>query len=786
LSDANRTWSVGESRIGALMRGTLLQALLTASAYLWAGGLDAFGQESRKSDRSVVPALGQVHAVGLAPSETLARGAAGHWWEAWVTIQGGSEPLTGFLAAGAPRTDRVELVTLRSLEMPAEALRRARLPLLLTAEAAVEGSRIPLSVGFFERTGRNEATVLNRWEPKVFDFLEVETGKPLEVVVVGDVVGAYGNLGKVLANDPRLSAYRLIVPLVSSSPVDASSVTAFEWGPRMRGRPPALPNHPLCWSGISHVIWDGISPDVLTAEQYEGLLSWLHWGGTLVFSGGMALQAVESSEFAAWLPVVAGETSSWNLAVEPVVVMGWRLQGQVEPSVLSRELDGRRLEPRRVPFVRTLMEDAAGNALVVERWVGRGRVVAVAFDLDDPALSRWVHQPLLWQLILLGSPARPGAWEDALVVGPVSVTRLRYASRDAGAGRVPGAAGWGTWDDHAGLPALSARLLPQMLGIQRPGIVGPLCWLLPYVAIVLGLHLVSRRRRSLVAWIGIPIVGMSLSVLMASQTLRLGNAVTTEIDLVEGFADLNRYHVSRFLCLSQPQQGNVELQLDADHALATALLTGEPRSYWKRSEVALRYVFHTGRRTLQAPVFANTYGLFRAEEFHSSSSPWWPLVSSPSSPVDPDGGFKVVNASPWDYERVWFRSTTSMVRYLGRWSVNQELSLDRELVLGRKQPHSDSTGSATSRKGRPQLESTELDSLDAARRQVVELLLNCSELRGPHLVALCESTVGGVRYSIPLDSRGGFTVAIVHLLPVQVPGELPAGPARGVLQGTVP
>ena len=49
---------------------------------------------------------------------------------------------------------------------------------------------------------------------------------------------------------------------------------------------PQLSSHPLAWTTISHVIWDGLPPDVLSVSQQQALLDWLHWGGQLIFTGG--------------------------------------------------------------------------------------------------------------------------------------------------------------------------------------------------------------------------------------------------------------------------------------------------------------------------------------------------------------------------------------------------------------------------------------------------------------------------------------------------------------------
>ena len=46
-----------------------------------------------------------------------------------------------------------------------------------------------------------------------------------------------------------------------------------------------LPSHPLAWTTIAYVFWDDLDPAVLTNQQQQALLDWLHWGGQLVISG---------------------------------------------------------------------------------------------------------------------------------------------------------------------------------------------------------------------------------------------------------------------------------------------------------------------------------------------------------------------------------------------------------------------------------------------------------------------------------------------------------------------
>ncbi len=64
----------------------------------------------------------------------------------------------------------------------------------------------------------------------------------------------------------RLRYYRLVMPMEPDKP--------------------PLSSHPLTWTTISHIVWDGLPPDVLSVSQQQAILDWLHWGGQLIFTGG--------------------------------------------------------------------------------------------------------------------------------------------------------------------------------------------------------------------------------------------------------------------------------------------------------------------------------------------------------------------------------------------------------------------------------------------------------------------------------------------------------------------
>ena len=64
--------------------------------------------------------------------------------------------------------------------------------------------------------------------------------------------------------------------------------------PRPSG-PLTLPTRSMCWTSTAFVVWDDVLPSVLSPEQQQAMLEWLHWGGGLIISGPQTLDALRGS-----------------------------------------------------------------------------------------------------------------------------------------------------------------------------------------------------------------------------------------------------------------------------------------------------------------------------------------------------------------------------------------------------------------------------------------------------------------------------------------------------------
>ncbi len=295
---------------------------------------------------------------------------------------------------------------------------------------------------------------------------------------------------------------------------------------------PLLSPHPLTWTPISHVIWDGMPPERLGVGQQQAMLDWLHWGGQLVIVGGAgpAFAPLRESFLAPYLP---GEPSGENVSRsgEQLAPLAQSYPPSVVPVDSEGEVDllkaswidiwnraGRRYKPPasiktdpKKPIFITALKPKAGAStiplggpdnppLAVEWRVGRGRVMMLAVSLSDPDLSKWEGYDTLIRRVVLRRPEEPlvdaihrrdnGQIDPAhfaTLDGP-DLTSVRYLARDLGAPirKPPGpdtSLGYtvngfspegqtevpvGEWLDSAILPITARDMLEKASGIEIP------------------------------------------------------------------------------------------------------------------------------------------------------------------------------------------------------------------------------------------------------------------------------------------------------------------------------
>jgi len=216
-----------------------------------------------------------------------------------------------------------------------------------------------------------------------------------------------------------------------------------------------LPSRSLTWTTIAYILWDNLDPSTLNPEQRTALVDWLHWGGQLIVSGPDSLEKLEDSFLGEYLPAVVDKSVNLTRADFETLNSNWSVARRQLPdekhamasedfSVLGAKFsvaEGGRLV-------------ASTGGLVVEKRVGRGRIVATGFTLNSKTLLTWKSFPGFFHSCLMRRPTRKFipieigstqmnptfAWESEIssIYDPLLTTNLRYVSRDLGiAGTTP-------------------------------------------------------------------------------------------------------------------------------------------------------------------------------------------------------------------------------------------------------------------------------------------------------------------------------------------------------------
>jgi hypothetical protein len=310
-----------------------------------------------------------------------------------------------------------------------------------------------------------------------------------------------------------------------------------------------LPANAQQWTSIAYLIWCDFAPERMSGEQMTALVDWLHFGGQLIVSSD-GLDALHASDLKEFLPVRPTGVQNQSLRELLPMMEAWGLQ---------RDTNGQLVLPSFAEddtFVRTIWEPQPGatelpktNGLVVERAVGKGRIVVTAFPLNLTRLRGWTSMDHWFNSCLLRRPGRthqteseiftanPSApWQmesaapksepvgfrwvaDRLAPHQPSVfTTVEFAARDWAApktvdGTTPARSGWdgrgldsylpvfdsfnrrfamgderrsqAGWDDYSEVARAARSSLKEQAGITPPGRDWVLQALLIYLAILI-------------------------------------------------------------------------------------------------------------------------------------------------------------------------------------------------------------------------------------------------------------------------------------------------------------
>jgi len=385
--------------------------------------------------------------------------------------------------------------------------------------------------------------------------------------------------------------------------------------------PLALPTQPLCWTSIAYVVWDDVLPTMLSPEQQVAMLDWLHWGGGLIISGPKTLDSLRGSFLDPYLPGSSLETAALDEKALAPLNENWMVQG---PSAIVQPLKPK--EPwagiKLAKHADAQFAPGTGE-LVVERRVGRGRIVATAFPLNQKELINWRCFDSFFNGCLLRRPPRNFnlsrqqfdfvSQDDQPApkrFDPELVTNVRFFTRDAQdpaakkdppfgsaiedellAANLPGSvpqlsrtvasdemerlkseSGPCGWTDFGAVSSAARQALRGAAGISVPKREFVLWMVGAYLLAIVPVNWLVFRAMGRVewAWIAVPVlaVGWGIAVIYLAQ-LDIGFArAETEVAVLEFQSGYSRAHLTRYTALYSSLSTSYDVQFDNPTAVA--------------------------------------------------------------------------------------------------------------------------------------------------------------------------------------------------------------------------
>jgi len=371
-------------------------------------------------------------------------------------------------------------------------------------------------------------------------------------------------------------------------------------------RRPSLPSNALYWTSIAYLLWDDFDPAQWDIDQQHALVDWLHWGGQIIVSGPDALEQLQSSFLRPYLPATVAKSRTFS--AEKLAELSYWAGDFGPPPKPVKSWPGAELKKDRHAEYLPYTSD-----LLIERQVGRGRIVASAFRLTGTELIGWAGYDCFFNACLLRRPAREFwidkeseelqfRWADTKAnlspLDAAKMTAVRYFSRDPGVnftsyaadvvaaqrsvsetgfggsptpdsivddngilgnGNAPVsldkkvAPGLGAWNDFSPVAQAARTALANAAGISVPERSFIIWVVVGYLCVLVPANWIVFRLLGRVewAWIAAPLIAIACTVVVIQQAqLNVGFARSqNEIAVIEMQPGYSRVHVARYTSL---------------------------------------------------------------------------------------------------------------------------------------------------------------------------------------------------------------------------------------------
>ena len=630
----------------------------------------------------------------------------------------------------------------------------------------------------------------------------------------------------VLARRPRLYDYLRTLPSIQPPEDELMGLALgadYRLVPLAATRPIDLPATAQRWSSIAYFLWDDLPADLLSGEQQQALLDWLHFGGRLIVSGPRTLELLRGSFLQPYLPARA--VGSRRLEREGLSPLGrWRRpDGTIVPSP-ARPIDAVRLRLADTSHCRFLPDT---GELFAERRVGRGRVVTSAVGLGDRGLTRWDGWDGVVNACLLRRPARqffvdeqgsPAArWLDTARFPEARDARvncgLRYFASDSGVpyslqaadilwqrdalgfrdspfdSRLdaqsaanplaePSAGGVAAWRDFGPVPDAARRALRAAAGVEVPPS--------RFVAWVVGVYLLvlvpvnwsvfRLLDRPHWAWGAAPVISLAAAgMVVYLAQLNIGFVRSTaEAVVVEMQPGSARAHATRYLALYSSLTTRYEFRLDDPGGAALPMPTVARADRFQRRSGQPRVVDYTPGRepTMEGfSVPSNSTGMVHAEHLIDTGGPI-ELIEDESGDV----AVTIRNRSTFPLREAMVIERRSATHVAVGWIGELDADERRTVALverastraidsyrATKQPGAASTAGGNAAPSDTRRGRAHLGDVDLSAVYRLGIMPDDLELGEIRLVALSDHAPPGLVIEPAADQRKAATLVVAHL-----------------------
>ncbi|WP_442484055.1 hypothetical protein [Aeoliella sp. SH292] len=581
-----------------------------------------------------------------------------------------------------------------------------------------------------------------------------------------------------------------------------------------------LPDNPMCWTTVAYILWDEVDPALLDRERREALIDWLHWGGQIVINGPDSLKLLENSFLSPYLPGTdAGVVDITEDDVQPMARY-WTDKTRPQDSAkepkqlhVTRDWSGIELDLAEGVDTSTGLAASTGG-LLVERQVGRGRIVVSRMQLAERDLLTWSpHYDDLFNAGIMrrlprewsagagyggGVGALHGEWagNEGHMRDAQFVTHLRLFSRDAH--KDPNATnyritkrveqqydqfgnpigpydptamedldpqppvvlgGIGSWNDFNATSNAARESLREAAGVQIPDASFVVTCLAVYLVVLVPINWFFFKALGRVeyAWIAAPIIAIiGTAVVVHQAQLDIGFArAQTEIALLEVQGKYPRAHLSRYTALYTSLSSSYDMRFDDPTAVA-APFPNSPQGDFRlligqsRDNVELHQAKETSLAGLQ--VSSSTTDMIHSEQMIALDGA---LVLDQSSPT-----MQVLNQSQFQLADVAVvrceKDAKGTPRLLGCWIGDLEPRIAKSLSftpVGEKVFGDERAKQTTGDEKRLNLEPMFRLALDPAHMEAGEI----------RLVGRVDKVLPGVEVTPSAAQLRGATLVVAHL-----------------------